>query len=418
MTNRHLCQDNYLDVIAAAIDGGIEAIILREKDLVPKELHILAKRVKDLTASAGIPLIINGNIEVAQAIEADGVHLGEGSLPPSVARKILRPGMWLGQSIHSLQASERLIENRETRHLDYFLFGNVYSTSCKPGKPAQGLGLLTEVVRCSPIPVVAIGGIDKTKVEAVKACGAAGVAVMSTVMTSPDPKSTVRELADATGKGILDKIKRSLWSKASFPVLYGIIGQEQADDNSLQEKVQLALEGGCDVIQLREKDLSTAQYLKRARMLRELTRKYEKMLIINDRIDIAMATEADGVHIGQEDMPLGAARRLWPNGIIGVTVRNIEQARMAASEGADYVGAGPVFRTYSKMLDAQPLQFDGLKQICSLVPVPVIAIGGIQETNIQGIRETGCQGVAVISALFGNGDAAKAARDLKVLLQS
>ncbi|MBC9784841.1 thiamine phosphate synthase [Heliobacterium chlorum] len=421
VTNRHLCQTDIVHVLSAAVEGGVHAVILREKDLLSSELLPLARQVKNNTSTAHVPLIINGNIAVALAVEADGIHLTESDLAPSEVRKIAGPAMLLGRSVHSLAEVEQLIMTEEIAHLNYLLFGNVYETECKPGKPAQGIERLGEIVQRSPLPVIAIGGIRPDRIEKVLRSGAAGVAVMTSMMRSKDPRNTAKDLVSSLQENKSVEKEKSLfrrrvrlWKHAEKPLLYGIIGSSQApDDISLCTKVREALEGGCDILQLREKNISTGEFLHRARLVRSLTAEYGKILIINDRVDIAMACGADGVHVGQEDMPAREVRRIWPQGILGVTVRNKEQAKAAEQAGADYVGAGPVFPTTSKSLDVPSLGFLGLQQICQTIELPVVAIGGLDAKRIQGISQTGCRAVAMISAIFNEDDPKKAAHSLK-----
>ncbi|ABZ82738.1 thiamine monophosphate synthase, putative [Heliomicrobium modesticaldum Ice1] len=404
VTHRRLCPSDksLLDVIAGAIEGGIGAVILREKDLTGRELLDLAQSVLALTRPAGVPLIVNGNPAVAIAAGADGVHLGAEDLPPSKVRSIIGPGMLLGRSIHSSEEAQALAESGDGAVLDYFLFGNVFETACKPGKAAVGLDVLSQIVRRSPVPVIAIGGITADKVPLIGRSGAAGVAIMSAIMTAADPVAAARAITVPAAKAVAGVTEAG----EDAGILYGIIGREQASDAAtLAAMADGAYAGGCDIIQLREKNMPTGEFLRRAQILREKASRWGKLFIVNDRIDIAIAAGADGVHLGAEDLPPEIARQMWPKGIIGVTVRNLAQAQAAVAAGADYVGAGPVFPTTSKRLDAPPLGFAGLQAICDAIDIPVVAIGGLNAGTMNGIRKTGCSGVSVISALFQLRDA-------------
>ncbi|MBM7868510.1 thiamine phosphate synthase [Heliobacterium gestii] len=430
VTNRRLCaaERDLQSVVAGALEGGVDAVILREKDLEGKRLLELTEQLLALTRPAGAPLIINGNVAVAMAAGVDGVHLGAGDLPPSKARAIIGPAMLLGRSIHSAEEAQALVNAGEAHHLDYFLFGNVFETTCKPGKAGAGMTALTEVTRRSPIPVIAIGGITGGNAALIGRCGAAGVAVMSAIMAAANPAAAAKAIAVASAAtAAADTLTPSaiavtptvavatMVTTAGRPnkngtragvtgpsgLLYGIIGREQApDEATLAAMADAAYAGGCDLIQLREKNMSTGELLRRAQIVREIAARRGKLFIVNDRLDIAQAAGADGVHLGAEDLPPEVARRMWPGGLIGVTVRDIAQAQAAAAAGADYVGAGPVFPTTSKKLDADPLGVSGLQAICQAVDIPVIAIGGLTADRITGLQQTGCQGVAVISALF------------------
>jgi thiamine-phosphate pyrophosphorylase len=174
-----------------------------------------------------------------------------------------------------------------------------------------------------------------------------------------------------------------------------------------------ALEGGARIVQLRDKNSSDRKFYEDAIVIRRLTREYGALFIINDRVHIAMAAEADGVNIGQNDIPIAAARRLLgPNAIIGVSADNIEQAKQAQTEGADYVGFGPVFPTNTK-LDAGPVSgIETLRMVCAELCVPVVAIGGIGVPNIAQVAETGAACVAVVSAVVCAEDMVAATREL------
>jgi len=185
---------------------------------------------------------------------------------------------------------------------------------------------------------------------------------------------------------------------------------------SVCNHARAALAGGADAIQLREKDVNDDIFLALAAELRELTDEMGKLLIVNDRPDIAAIIGADGVHLGQNDLPIGEARRLLrPGAIVGRSSRSVAQARVAVIEGADYVSAGPIFETDTK--DAGPaVGLDLLQQLVAEVPVPVVPIGGITSENIGEVLATGADRVAVCSAVFGADDPRAAARALKGLI--
>lgn len=165
-----------------------------------------------------------------------------------------------------------------------------------------------------------------------------------------------------------------------------------------EDLAKKALELGVRLIQLREKKMKDRELLKVAKKLRELTESYDALLIINDRIDLALACEADGVHLGQEDLPLEVARELF-DGIIGVSVHSVEEAREAKK--ADYLGAGPVFATTTKEDAKAPIGVDGLKKIILATNLPVFAIGGIKLENVKIVLDCKVAGVAVVSAIAG-----------------
>ena len=195
--------------------------------------------------------------------------------------------------------------------------------------------------------------------------------------------------------------------------LYAITDRHWLNGRTLYSVVKESLEGGVTFLQLREKELDEEHFLEEARELQKLCREYQVPFVINDNVDIAVAINADGVHVGQSDMEAGDVRaKLGPDKIIGVTAKTVEQAVLAQERGADYLGVGAVFHTDSKA-DAKEISFDTLKDICRAVSIPVIAIGGITEENVKELAGTGICGVAVISAIYAQNDIKKAAENLK-----
>jgi thiamine-phosphate pyrophosphorylase len=171
--------------------------------------------------------------------------------------------------------------------------------------------------------------------------------------------------------------------------------------------------GGATIVQLREKTGSTRKILETAYEIRKLTQKAKIPFIINDRLDIAMAVNSDGVHLGQEDMPLNIARKiLGKDRVIGISATNLEEAIEAESQGADYLGVGPIFATPSKEDAAEPMGLGGLAEIRKKVKIPIVAIGGISWENMGEVIRAGADGVAVISAIAGAPDMKKATSDL------
>ena len=195
--------------------------------------------------------------------------------------------------------------------------------------------------------------------------------------------------------------------------LYAITDSHWLNGRTLYSVVKESLEGGVTFLQLREKELDEEHFLEEARELQKLCREYQVPFVINDNVDIAVAINADGVHVGQSDMEAGDVRaKLGPDKIIGVTAKTVEQAVLAQERGADYLGVGAVFHTDSKA-DAKEISFDTLKDICKAVSIPVIAIGGITEENVRELAGSGICGVAVISAIYAQSDIKKAAENLK-----
>jgi len=199
--------------------------------------------------------------------------------------------------------------------------------------------------------------------------------------------------------------------------LYVITDRTIGRGRSHTEMARQALAGGADTIQLRDKTLSCAGILAEACMIREITAEAGRLFIVNDRVEIAIASGADGVHLGQDDLPVRSAREIVPRDfIIGVSVRSVADALSAESAGADYIALSPTFSTTSKE-DAGPGHGLGiLREICNAVSLPVIAIGGIGPHNVAGAIGAGAAGAAVISSVIGKDDIEAAARHMKSLI--
>lgn len=182
---------------------------------------------------------------------------------------------------------------------------------------------------------------------------------------------------------------------------------------TLPQAVEAALDGGVTCLQLREKEASAGEILALARTLLPLCRARRVPLLINDRVDIALAAGADGVHLGQDDLPLPEARALLgPDRILGATAHTVEEALRAQAEGADYLGVGAMFPTGTKT-NTIPTSADTLKAICAAVSIPVVAIGGVTAQNLPTLAGTGIAGAAVVSAIFSQSDLTAAARTLR-----
>lgn len=196
-------------------------------------------------------------------------------------------------------------------------------------------------------------------------------------------------------------------------LLYAVTGRYWLNGRTLTDVVRESLEGGVTMLQLREKTLEEPAFLQEARELQALCRSYHVPFIVNDNVDIALAMDADGVHVGQSDMEaLDVRAKLGPDKIIGVSAQTVEQALLAEKHGADYLGVGAVFPTGSKA-DAEEVSFDTLKAICQAVSIPVVAIGGISRGNAARLAGSGICGVAVISAIYGAADIRAASQELK-----
>ena len=178
--------------------------------------------------------------------------------------------------------------------------------------------------------------------------------------------------------------------------------------------VEAAIRGGVTMVQYREKSASTRRMMEEARELRQLCKAAGVPFIVNDRIDVALAVDADGVHVGQNDMPAPLARRLIGRGrILGVSAGDVDEARKAEEQGADYIGASPVFATLTKPDAPPPVGVDGLRRMVGAVSIPVVAIGGMNVENARSIILAGAAGVAVVSAIVGARDVEAAARAIR-----
>ena len=198
-------------------------------------------------------------------------------------------------------------------------------------------------------------------------------------------------------------------------LLYAVTDRRWTGRQTLTEQIEAALQGGATMIQLREKDLPEDDFLAEAVRVRDLCRRYGVPLIINDSVDVALNSGADGVHVGAEDMPPGEIRRLVPAGfIIGVTAKTVEQARAAQAAGADYLGVGAVFPSSTKK-NALGITTRELREICESVAIPAVAIGGVGPENVLRLKGCGMAGIAVVSAVFGAPDIRAAAEELKKL---
>jgi thiamine-phosphate diphosphorylase len=198
-----------------------------------------------------------------------------------------------------------------------------------------------------------------------------------------------------------------------LPPLYAIIDPEQTRSRPAQRVLSALLEAGVSILQLRVKSLPPVDFLELAKELRAVTRAHHCQLIINDRIDIALACDADGVHLGQDDLPLSAGRKLMGQKIVGISTHDLDQARAAERDGADYIGFGPMFGTRTKATGYEARGAEMLQQIRRAVTLPIVAIGGITAANVQEVWEAGADSVAIISDVLHDADpGAKALRIL------
>ncbi len=199
--------------------------------------------------------------------------------------------------------------------------------------------------------------------------------------------------------------------------LYLVTDRRWAGERSLAEIVRAAVAGGVTCVQLREKNLDTREFIRMAEELLGVLKPARVPLIINDRVDVALAAGADGVHLGQIDMPIAVARRLGPPGwVIGVSAESLADAVAAEQAGADYIGVSPVFATPTKTDTAPPLGLDGLRAIRAAVQTSLVAIGGIHSGNAAEVITAGADGLAVVSAILAADDPQAAAQELRNII--
>ncbi|MCP1103294.1 thiamine-phosphate pyrophosphorylase [Aequitasia blattaphilus] len=199
--------------------------------------------------------------------------------------------------------------------------------------------------------------------------------------------------------------------------LYLVTDSELMSTDTVEESVELAIKGGVTLVQLREKNSDSRTFYEMALRVRKITDKYHIPLIINDRLDIALAVKADGIHVGQEDLPADIIRKIvGPDMIIGVSAGNLTDARKALEDGADYLGVGAMYATNTKT-DADVTTLDELALIRQEIPLPIVVIGGINEHTIQTFFGTGINGAAVVSAIVAKKDVTAAAKELKQLIR-
>ena len=200
-------------------------------------------------------------------------------------------------------------------------------------------------------------------------------------------------------------------------LLYAVTDRSWLGEKTLLQQVEEALRGGVTMLQLREKDLDEKSFLEEAAAVKALCARYQVPFLIDDNVPLALRCGADGVHVGQSDMEAEEVRRrIGPDKLLGVSAQTVGQAQKAEAAGADYLGVGAVFSTTTK-LDADTGSLETLREICTAVKIPVVAIGGINEANLPELSGSGISGVAVVSAIFAAPSPEDAARRLSLLAQ-
>ena len=383
--------NNFLQSIEMIAKSEVEAIILREKDLSEDEYFLLAKKVKEICDKYNKKLIIHSFIDVAKKLGIKNIQLPFSKF--IAVDNLHKDFESIGTSVHSVEDAVLA----EKSGADYIIAGHIFATVCKIGLPPRGVEFLSKVCNAVNIPVYAIGGIDDNSVAELSYLNCnnfSGVCVMSALMKSDNPQELVQKVKDSY----------SMKTDRSDYLLYAVTDRHWLNGRTLEEDVEQALKGGVTLVQLREKNLDFEDFCREAEKIHSLCRTYHVPLIINDNVEVAKAVDAEGVHLGQDDMSIAKAREILGNEkIIGATARTKEQAVKAEKEGADYVGSGAVFGTSTKS-DAVKMSFDTLMEICKSVKIPVTAIGGITKENVLQLKGTGVSGVAVVSGIFAEKD--------------
>ena len=200
--------------------------------------------------------------------------------------------------------------------------------------------------------------------------------------------------------------------------VYLVTDHRNTNDEEFLNIIEEAIKGGTTIVQLREKTASTKEFYQLALKVKEITSKYDVSLLINDRIDIALAVDSDGVHIGQDDMPADIARKIiGKDKILGVSASTVAEAKKAEADGADYIGSGAVFPTATKD-DADSVSKLQLKEIVYSIDIPVVAIGGITLENAASLKDTGIAGFSVVSAIMSADNPREASQKLKEIYHS
>lgn len=195
--------------------------------------------------------------------------------------------------------------------------------------------------------------------------------------------------------------------------LYLVTDSTGLTEQEFLSRTEQALQGGVTLLQIREKERSTREYIHLASQVHELTKRYNVPLLVDDRVDVALAVDAEGVHVGQTDMPVDMARRLLgPDKIVGATAKTVPQALEAWQQGADYLGVGAIYPTTTKVVTVIT-STETLADICAAVPIPVNAIGGLNRDNLGVLKGTGIKGICVVSAIMKAADPKAAAQQLR-----
>lgn len=378
-------------------DAGVGRIVLREKGM-PDDIYAeTAEEFVRICRERCVIPVINHRPDVAMALGVDDIQMSIDEIrdDPSLVERFRRVGV----SVHSVDEAVEA----ESLGAESVTAGHIFPTVCKKGVPQRGTRFLMDAVASVDIPVYAIGGIDADVIEKVRNCGASGVCLMSVMMGSPE--GHIRRLAQ-----ICYDINRPIFLRDTLR-LYAVTDRQWLRPGErLAQRVLAAVLGGVTAVQIREKGMPSDRLAEETRECLMVCRQFGVPVFVNDDISAAIEAGADGVHLGQDDMPASEARARF-DGIIGVSASAPEEALKAEADGADYIGCGAVFPTSTKS-DADDMGIPGLMRIRMETDVPIVAIGGITSENIGELRDTGIDGVAVVSAIFRPEDSESAAERL------
>lgn len=396
VTNRAVCEGDFLAQIEKLAKAHPHAIILREKDLSENEYKVLAKKVIGITEKYNTKIILHTYAAVAIELGCKAVHMPLHKLR-ELDESTKNFFTEIGASCHSADD----VAEATKAGCTYVTVGHIYETDCKKGLAGRGTDFLRNVCETATIPVYAIGGISTSNYSEIKCCGASGACVMSSAMKCENADEFLGSFQE-----------RKMIEKKDL-LLYAVTDRHWVGRQTLEEQIEDALKGGVTILQLREKELDETEFIEEAKRVKKICSKYNVPLIINDNIDVALKSGADGVHVGIEDMPVSEIRKkVGENFIIGATAKTVEQAQTAEKSGADYIGVGAVFPSPTKT-NAIRITNEQLSEIISSVSIPAVAIGGITEENITQLKGGNMDGVAVVSAIFSKENIEQATKALK-----
>lgn len=390
-TNRHLVKGDLINKLERLCEAGADRIVLREKDLSEDEYFSLALKAFGKIKEK---LTIHTHYKVAVKLGVKSVHLPlEDFLKMSAEDKAFFSE--IGVSCHSYYDAK----SAESAAASYITVGHIYETDSKKGLRPRGAQLIKEITSLVGLPVYAIGGVSPDKINELLSSGASGACVMSSAMKAYSEVDFVKSFFAPLD--LREKLK-----------LYAVASSPLTSEELLLDGVKKVLQSGARIVQLRLKETPREKIKEIGLKVKALCASFSALFILNDDYSLALEIGADGVHVGQSDESVSSVRANAPGGfIIGATAKTVEQARKAEEMGADYIGSGAVFKTKTKG-NALPLKLEDLKLITSSVNIPVVAIGGINETNASSLGGLGISGIAVSEGLFKSGNAASSTKKL------